>query len=218
MWRELNGTDAMPTKTVEPADAWSLKAQQKQWFPGRAGYLWVPVHGVADRGVRDAAAESSRQIMYHRILALRKRAKRVRAAMSAKTCGKGRKTIEVGGRARKAIEIARREGSIQKAICKLIRYDGVEAVCEVELDGYRLSGVSFPAGAVRAKQIQPGDRFTWAMRDSGPIRRADIGPRLEPVRDRLTTEQRAELESLYSDSRRREAEGEEWTEYSGPGQ
>lgn len=105
------------------------------------------------------------------------------------------------------------------ASCQLIRFDGDEAECKVTLLGFEMPSVNFPAWVLRANKLREGDRFYWIMRDNGQIGAADIDTEVatSPASAKLSSAERGELAKLIADSRRREAEGEEWEEYTGDG-
>jgi hypothetical protein len=104
------------------------------------------------------------------------------------------------------------------ARCWVVSLDGDEAVCAVFLEGYELPRVSFPAGVLRQKGLAVGCRFHWIMRDGSRICPADIDPDV-PQTDEMTAAERAELDRLYEEFKRRLAEdGGEWPEYTGPGE
>lgn len=105
------------------------------------------------------------------------------------------------------------------AICQVLQFDGEDAEVSVLMpEGYELPSVIFPAWALRAKELSEGSRFIWTMRDSRSISPADIDTETAQAPPKLSDAEQAELESLYEDSRKREAEGEDWTEDTGPGQ
>jgi hypothetical protein len=85
-------------------------------------------------------------------------------------------------------------------------------------DGYELPCVSFPAWVLRDKNLSEVSQFIWIMRDPRSITPADIDSEVPQTPLILSEAEQAELEGLYEDSRKREAEGEDWTENTGPSQ
>ncbi len=51
------------------------------------------------------------------------------------------------------------------ALCKLLEYDGQDAVCDVNTGTHVLPRVSFPAPALRAEYLEPGMEFVWFMEE-----------------------------------------------------
>jgi hypothetical protein len=99
------------------------------------------------------------------------------------------------------------------AVCEVLRFDGEDAECLVKLSGYELPCVSFPAKLLRNKGLSKGGRFIWTVREGNFISPADIDTHIpQTITPQLPPEQQAELERLDADSRKREAEGEDWTE------
>jgi len=105
------------------------------------------------------------------------------------------------------------------AICTVVLLGKEQAECSVKTAGYELPRVSFPAGILRDKKLNIGDRFIWTMRDTSRIRPTDIDTEVGQLPFQLTAADKLLLEELHQESlREREADGGEWPEYTGPGQ
>jgi len=89
-----------------------------------------------------------------------------------------------------------------EAVCRVVEFDGDEAVCRILLDGYELPRVAMPAGVLRAHGLSVGGRFSWAVRT--PVGRDDINPLpAEPDESdepSLTADELAESERLNAES------------------
>jgi hypothetical protein len=104
------------------------------------------------------------------------------------------------------------------ARCRVVAFEGDEAVCIVFMDGYEIPRVGFPARVLKAKGLDVGGRFIWTMRDSARVFASDIDTDV-PQTDDMGAADKAELEEMYEKfQRRRTEDGGEWPEYVGPGQ
>lgn len=87
-----------------------------------------------------------------------------------------------------------------RAECKLIRYDGAGADCEVRLGGYELPLVSLPAAVLRAHGLTAGDAFVCVL-SGDAVGTGDIFPtQSDPAEPRLSADELAEIERLHAES------------------
>lgn len=197
----------MPTKDIESLLLpWYINSRPKQRVQRRAGVRWI-------RMCTPPVAPEPKRVTpsTHVVLAQL-------AARALDTKHEEANTDWVVDETRKPCIGAVKEEQNAMAICEVIRFDGEEAECSVRLSGYEMPRVSFPAWAIRAKNLKEGSRFIWVMRDTGYFSPADIDTEMAQAPTDMNATQKAEIEDLYADSKRREVEGEDWTEYTDSGQ
>jgi hypothetical protein len=103
------------------------------------------------------------------------------------------------------------------ALCRVVKFEGEVAECSVQIDGYEVPRVGFPAWVLRRKGLEVGGRFHWIMRDSQHVRPGDIDTDV-PQSDELSPEEKAELDRLYEEfNRDLAAGGGDWPVYTGDG-
>lgn len=103
------------------------------------------------------------------------------------------------------------------ARCRVVRFEGEEAICEVHIDGFELPKVSFPSRVIKQKNLEVDGRFHWIMRDGSKIRTADIDVDV-PQSDEFTEKENAGLDDLYKEFQKAlQEDGGEWPEFTGPG-
>jgi hypothetical protein len=194
----------MASNLVESLTRWNTATEPKRQFRARAGIGWVVrKQRFADHLHRsDESAAQDEAVVADHIAALRN-----------KSDGKWHRAPV----ADRIGEVVMPRQPKAMAVCKLTRYIGDEAECEVQLAGYELPSVSFPAWTLRARGLKEGDRFLGTLGQHNRIRPRDIDTDVSKAEPRMPAEQLAELERLYAESDRYESEGEQWTADTGPG-
>lgn len=93
------------------------------------------------------------------------------------------------------------------AHCRFDEIDDGEAICLVVTDYWELPRVGFPVEIVTGLKLEPGDWFWW---DHGDEYTKDTDKKTDTI-------DVDELNRLYEESKRLR-DGEEWPEYTGPGE